>query len=300
MIKNTTLRGYVWAFVAVVAVSNVYIFSKAALNDVHIAQFGFYWFGLGLLWNILFTAKTCKTSIISNLTSNQIGVLITIGILETVGTTLFFYAIHVIENPAVTSFLGNLGPLFVTILGVSILKEKFNNIEIIGMALTIAGAFVISYRGYGRLNEIFIKGTEYVIFASLLFAITKIVIKKNIVKLPPALMSLNRVVFLFVFSTIMMFVLGKSFVIPQSAIINITIGSVLGPFLTVIAGYNALKYIEASRQAMLGSTKSLFVLAGAYLYFNNVPYNYQIIGGILTILGVLLISFGKLRLWRKA
>ena len=299
MSNNTTIRGYIWAFVAVIAVSNVFIFSKAALNEVHIAQFGFYWFALGLVWNVLFAAKTCKLSIIRNLTLNQIGILVTIGILEIVGATSFFYAIHVIENPAVTSFLGNLGPIFVTILGVSILKEKFNNIEIIGMALTIAGAFVISYRGYGKFGEIFISGTEYVILSSLIFAIIKIIVKKNISKLPPTLMSLNRVIFLFLFSTTMMIVLEKSFIIPQSAFINITIGSILGPFLTVIAGYISLKYIEVSRQAMLGSTKSLFVLFGAYLYFDKIPVDYQIIGGILTIFGVLLISFGKLRLWRK-
>ena len=68
MIKNTPIRGYIWAFVAVIAVSNVYIFSKAALNVVHIAQFGFYWFALGLVWNVLFAAKTCKLSAIRNIT----------------------------------------------------------------------------------------------------------------------------------------------------------------------------------------------------------------------------------------
>ncbi len=92
----------------------------------------------------------------------------------------------------------------------------------------------------------------------------------------------------------MMFYYRNSFAIPASALLNITIGSVLGPFLAVIAAYNALKYIEASRTSILGSTKSLFVLFGSYLYFHNFPQTLQIIGGILTIIGVLLISFGKM------
>ena len=80
---------------------------------------------------------------------------------------------------------------------------------------------------------------------------------------------------------------------------NVFIGSLLGPFLAVIAGYNALKYIEASRSSILGSSKSLFVLLGAYLYFQLLPEPYQLYGGLLTIIGILLISFGKMILAKR-
>ncbi len=295
MIKNPAVKGYLWTFLSVIALSNVYIFSKAALNEVHIAQFGFYWFGLGMVWNLIFTIKTCKFSTIRKINRKTAGILIVIGILETVATTLFFLGLFTIENPSVTSFLGNMGPIFVTILGVSLLKERFNSLELFGMLLTLAGAFIISYRGSDTLGDIFIKGTGYVVLGSLVFSFSTIIVKKNVGKsLSPAIISLNRTVFLFVFAFVMMFVFRNSFSIPTSALLNISIGSVLGPFLAVVAGYNALKYIEASRTSILGSTKSLFVLFGSYLYFHNFPQTLQIIGGILTIIGVLLISFGKM------
>ncbi len=295
MIKDPAVKGYLWTFLAVVALSNVYIFSKAALNVVHIAQFGFYWFGLGMIWNLIFTIKTCKLSTIKKISRKTAGILVVIGILETTATTLFFLGLFTIENPAVTSFLGNMGPIFVTILGVSILKERFNYLEAIGMLLTLAGAFIISYRGPGTLGNIFLKGTEYVVLGSLVFSFSTIIVKKNVGKsLSPAIISLNRTVFLFLFATIMMFVFQKSFSIPNTALLNIAIGSVLGPFLAVLASYNALKYIEASRTSILGSTKSLFVLLGSFLYFGNFPKTIQIAGGILTIIGILLISFGKM------
>jgi len=299
MSSNNKLRGYFWAFISIIAVSNVYIFSKAALNEVHIAQFGFYWFLFGLLWNVLFAFKTCKFSTFKNLTIRKFGILAIIGLLEIAATTSFFYSISIIENPSVTAFLGNMSPIFVTILGVSFLKERYNYIEIIGILLTLSGALIISYQGQSSLSGVFLKGTEYVVLSSLLFSISNVIIKKNIIKLPPAILGLNRTFFLLVFSFIMMLIFSKSFVIPQSAIINITIGSILGPFLTVIAGYIAYKYIEASRSSILGSTKSLFVLLGAYLYFNIFPQGFQIIGGLITIVGILLISFGKLMLGRK-
>jgi drug/metabolite transporter (DMT)-like permease len=39
----------------------------------------------------------------------------------------------------------------------------------------------------------------------------------------------------------------------------------------------------------------LFVLAGSYLYFGEFPDFIALLGGGVTILGVLLISFGKIR-----
>jgi len=87
--------------------------------------------------------------------------------------------------------------------------------------------------------------------------------------------------------------LGLSFEISRTALKNILIGAFLGPFLTAIAGLYAIKYIEVSRKSILSSTKGLFVLLGSYLYFRKVPTDLQIIGGILSVVGVILIILGK-------
>ena len=296
---SDSTKGYIWTFVGVLAVSNVYIFSKVALNLIDIIQFGFYWFGFGLIWNFVFLNKRISLPKIKEAIRDNFKLYILIGILEIVATTSFFYAIMTIENPSVTSFLGNLSPIFVTILGVLILKERFNYIEILGVILTLTGAFVISYKGNTGLDSIFLNGTQYVLLSTSIFSINTIIIKKNIKKLTPSLLSLNRGVFIFVFAFVLMILKGQSFHIPQKALVAITIGSLLGPFLTVIAGYNALRFIEASKRSILSSSKSLFVLLGAYLYFGKFPMQYQIIGGIFTVIGVLLISFGKIILKKK-
>ncbi len=88
---------------------------------------------------------------------------------------------------------------------------------------------------------------------------------------------------------------GGTLTIPLSAIKNIFIGSILGPFLTVIAGYLALQYIPLSRRAIIASTKGLFVLLGSYLYFNQFPPAIALIGGFVTIAGLLLIALGKIK-----
>jgi drug/metabolite transporter (DMT)-like permease len=40
-------------------------------------------------------------------------------------TGLFYFAILKMENPGVVSFIGNIGPIFVTVLGLIFLKESF-------------------------------------------------------------------------------------------------------------------------------------------------------------------------------
>ena len=289
-------KGYLWTFLSILAVSNVYIFSKVALNEIDIIQFGFYWFGMGLFWNVLLSNKKIGVSKFKELNRKHILLYSFLGLLEIIASTGFFLGIMTIENPSVTSFLGNLSPIFVTILGVIVLKERFNSIEIVGVLLTLLGAFVISYKSNSTVNSLFLNGTQYILISSAVIAVNTILIKKYIRKLSPALLSLNRIVFIFTFATLVMFITSQSFIIPKKAFYAITIGSLLGPFLTVIASYNALKYIDASKRTILSSSRSLFVMLGAYLYFGKLPMKYQIIGGIVTILGILLISFGKVLL----
>lgn len=93
--------------------------------------------------------------------------------------------------------------------------------------------------------------------------------------------------------------LGQPIHIPTKAFWNIIIGSTLGPFLTALAGYQALRYIEAGRVSILGSSKGLFVLIGAFFYFGTLPQLHQIYGGLISISGVILISVGKIWLSKK-
>ena len=69
--KSDKLKGYFFALVATLAFSNVYIFSKAALNEVHLAQFGLYWFAIGSVLNLIYTAKNKKLAQLKALSKKQ-------------------------------------------------------------------------------------------------------------------------------------------------------------------------------------------------------------------------------------
>ena len=291
--KSNTFKGYLFALIATLAFSNVYIFSKAALNEVHLTQFGLYWFAIGATLTFLYALKTGKLKLISALTKRQVKILVTLGVLEILTTTTFFLSINIIPDPSVTSFLGNLYPVLVTIGGVFILKERFGLTETLGVVLALAGTFIISYTGGTSLKTLFIPGTGVVLINATFATIATLVVKKNVKSIAPEIMNLNRLIWLLVFSVVMITILGKSWVIPTSALKNIAIGATLGPFLALLSIYYSFKYIEASRSAIVQSLKGIFVLVGAFFFFKTLPQTHQLIGGFITVLGVLTMALGQ-------
>lgn len=290
--KSDTIKGYLFAFIATLTFSNVYIFSKAALNEIPLAQFGSLWYAVVAISCLLFALFNNKLGQIVRLTKNQIIILLTLGGLEIATTTLFFLSIHIIPDPAVTSFLGNMFPVMVMLGGIFILHERFGPIEIFGGFLALSGAFIISYSGGTSLSTFFIKGTG-IVFLNAAFATTAtLVVKTQVKKLSPELLNLNRSVWLLLFSIIMFFVMDQSFFFSASAFKNTFIGALL-EFVAILTVYYSYKYIEASRSSIVQSLKGIVVLAAAWLFFGTLPLLHQLAGGIITVIGVLIMALAQ-------
>lgn len=293
MLLQPKVKGYVFALLATVAGSTVYIFSKAALEQVSLPQFGVYWFAMAIVWNSLFAMRSSEHRHFNPIAQKSLKILILIGFIEIIATGTFYASIAASSNPAIPSFLRNMEYIFVTLMGVLLLRERFSAIEVIGVILTFCGAIVISYQK-GAPLEAYITGSSGLMLVSTIFYAARTITAKNhIHTVTPIMLALNRAVFLFIFALIMLMIFDQGLVIPASAMVNIAVGSFFGPFLTSLSQYNALKYLEASRSAIIQSTTGLFVLLGAYLYFGRFPMGYQIAGGILTIAGPLLLVMRK-------
>jgi len=293
---SPTIKGTSLAFLATLGMANVYVFSKAALLEVNYFQFQFYWFGFALIWNLVYLYLTGIIRKIPQLSRRSKRNLVIIGFLELGAASTLFLAILLAENPTIISFLSNATPLFVTILGIRFLGERFNFIEGLGILLTIGGVVLITYTRNTTFAQFFGDGSGWILVSSLFLSISIIFAKSNIKNLLPAILTLNRVVFLLTFGVIAMLVRQESFAIPGSAALNMAIGSFLGPFLTGLAQYSALKYIEASRTMIIQATRGLFVLIGSMIYLSILPTSLQVIGGAITILGVIIMTWGKIRM----
>ena len=286
-------KGYVWALVGTISFSSLYVFSKAGLNQIDLAQFGIYYFGIGFLLNLILAFSSGKISQIKSLPRKVLGLLVLLAAIDLASNITFFMAIRAIPDPSVTSFLGNLFPVFLTSLGILFLKERFTWLEALGGLLAIAGAFVISYSGELDWNKFFIPGTGLVVINTLLAAIFSVIVKKNVHKASPVVFNLNSNAWIFLFFLGYFLWSGQSLAIPVTAFRNIALGAFFGSFLGLLSFYYSYRYIAASRSSIIQSLKGIFVLIIAFFYFGNFPLSIQLWGGGITILGVIVMTMSQ-------
>jgi drug/metabolite transporter (DMT)-like permease len=290
--NSNAFKGYFFALIATLAFSNVYIFSKAAMNYFPLAQFGSLWYAVVTVSCLLFALFNKKLVQITKLSGRQIRILLTLGFLEIITTTLFFLSIYIIPDPSVTSFLGNMFPVMVMLGGIFILHERFGPVEIFGGFMALTGAFVISYSGGTTFETFFIKGTGIVFFNAIFATTATLVVKAHVKNLSPELLNLNRSVWLFIFSIVMFLIRDETFVFSANAMKNTVVGAVL-EFIAILTVYYSYKYIEASRSSIVQSLKGIFVLVGAYLFFGTLPLTHQFIGGMITVVGILIMALAQ-------
>jgi len=298
VIKSDQWKGYTWALIGTISFSSLYVFSKAGLNQVDLAQFGLYYFGMGFLFNLLLVVFSGKINEIKQLSGKVVSLLLILAAIDLLSNVTFFLAIRAISDPSVTSFLGNLFPVFLTSLGIIFLKERFSLIEALGGMLAITGAFVISYSGELEWSKFFIPGTGFVVINTLLAATFSAIVKKNVRKASPEIFNLNSNAWIFLCFLGYFIWSGQPLEIPVKAFQNIALGAFFGSFLGLLSFFYSYKYIPASRSSIIQSLKGIFVLIIAYFFFGNLPMVIQLWGGGITMAGVLVMTFAQAGLLR--
>jgi len=284
--------GYLYALGASLALAASFVFSKSALNHLTMIQFGLIWFSMGVVWNLTWFLVRRDFRRIKDSFGTKTIVALVIALLEGAATGLFYMAIKAMENPAVVSFIGNIGPVFVTIMGVGLLKERFRNSQLIGILITIFGIFVINYRE-GGFAGFLDPGSIYVIGASLLFSVATIVGRRYHKALIPGYMSLIRT-FLLATAMLVFFLNGHQMPEIQPELWrDLSIGSLLETLIVIVFAYQALKLIEATKTSLIISSKGVWTLLLAWIFLGVFPTVMQLTGGILTLIGVWLITWNR-------
>ena len=291
--KSEEWKGYAFAITGTIAFSSLYVFSKAGLNQVELAQFGLYYFGMGFLINLVFILVSGKFKQLPAIPRKVIGLLVLLGVIDVISNITFFMAIQAIPDPSVTSFLGNLFPVFLSILGITFLKERFTLIEALGAMIALAGAFAISYSGDLSWSKFFIPGTGFVVINTLFAATVSVIVKKNVQKASPEVFNLNSNGWIFLFFLIYFLQSGQSLAIPASAFRNIALGAFFGSFIGLLSFFYSYRYITASRSSIIQSLKGIFVLIIAYFFFGNFPLPIQLWGGAVTVAGVIIMTLSQ-------
>jgi len=295
MHANQNSSGVLYAFGAALALSASFVFSKSALNSISMVQFGTAWFTMGVLWNSAWFFGRGKFRSIKIDSRKKLLVAFLIAILEGVATGLFYLAIRAMENPAVVSFIGNIGPVFVTIMGITLLGERFRKIQLVGILITIAGVFAINFRE-GAFSGFSDPGAIFVLSASFFFALATITGRRFKQYLEPELMSMIRAMLLALVFIILMYLNKESVQFPLPVWRDLAFGSMFETLLTIVFAYQALRRIEATSTSLIISSKGVWTLLLAWLFLQVFPSTIQLIGGALTLAGIYFITWGpKLR-----
>jgi drug/metabolite transporter (DMT)-like permease len=289
---SKTGTGYLYAFGAALALSASFIFSKSALNNISMLQFGAIWFSLGVIWNAAWYFGKGHHKQFKNNLRQRLGVALFIAILEGLATGLFYLAINAMENPAVVSFIGNIGPVFVTIMGIAFLRERFGKLQLAGIFITIAGVFVINFKD-GAFGGFMDPGAVFVISASFLFALATISGRKYSEALDPELMSFLRSGLMAIAFIIMLNFNAEGIDFNAPVWRDLALGSLFETLLTIVFAYQALKRIEATATSLIISSKGVWTLILAWVFLDVFPGGMQLLGGGLTMLGIYLITYFK-------
>jgi len=286
--------GVFYAFGAALALASSFVFSKSVLNQISMIHFGVLWFSLGVIWNGSWFLLRREYRNLPGSFGKKTGVALTIAIFEGLGTGLFYLAINAMENPAVVSFIGNIGPVFVILMGITLLRERFRQSQLAGIAITLMGIFVINYRqgGFAGFTD---PGAIYVISASLFFSLATISGRKYRKYLNPGYMSLIRSFLMAVVMGILFFRQSGAGLFDISGTIwrDLLLGSLLETTIVIVFAYKALKMIEATKTSLIISSKGVWALALAWIFLGVFPTGFQLAGGILTLIGVGLITWDK-------
>jgi len=288
--QSNQSTGYIYALGASLALASSFVFSRSVLNHLTMVQFGLFWFAMGVAWNGIWFVSRRDYRQLKKKAGPTTAVALLVAVLEGAATGLFYLAIKAMENPAVVSFIGNVGPVFVTLMGVILLRERFRRTQVAGIVITIIGLFVINYRE-GGFAGFLDPGSRYVISASFLFALATIAGRRFHRHLVPGYMSLIRSFLLALVMAILFFRSGDW---PQMSLQvwrDLSIGSLLETLIVIVLAYQALKMIEATKTSLIISTKGVWTLVLAWIFLGVFPTGVQLAGGLLTLLGVWLITW---------
>jgi drug/metabolite transporter (DMT)-like permease len=86
--------------------------------------------------------------------------------------------------------------------------------------------------------------------------------------------------------------MGESVVYSAVAIKNTVIGGLL-EFVAILTVYYSYKHIEASRSSIVQSLKGIVVLIVSFLVFGILPLPHQLVGGIITVVGVMIMALAQ-------
>jgi drug/metabolite transporter (DMT)-like permease len=289
MPKTDKLKGILLAVISSVCVSIVYITSNIIQRTMPTDLFVLWWFALASIWAlvILIIRRKDFSCYISKIKGARL-FFVYFTISETFAAFGFFYVIKLV-NPSIVSFIGSITPLFVAIIAFFFIKERLSLKEIAGGVISVSGVILITYVS----PDIPVKYTLLILSVVIVYSFNNVLIKKKTKDIPPILITLVRIFFLFLTYFVYKMSLGTVRLPDQNELLLLVFGSLLGPIFGMFALFSSLKFIKSTQVSLIKNSQPFLVVVFSYFFLKTTITNEQLFAGTLIVIGISLMISDK-------
>ena len=218
---------------------------------------------------------------------------LSIGLLVATSTTINYAAVAFID-PGTASLLGETTVLFGLGFGLIWLRERLVTLEIFGAVMTIIGILVITFQP----GDYFRIGSLLIVASALMYALHAAVVKRYGIGMRLTDFFLFRLIATTGF--LLLFNVGRGELMwPgwQAGLILLLAGTV---DVTISRGlyYLALRRLKLSLLSLVLTLSPVVTMGWTLLLFGITPAPQQLVGGAAVIVGILMVTLGRLQLNR--
>ena len=282
--RDDPRAGFWWSLAGVAVPAAVYLMIPALTAELGVLGMGAIWMSAAVGFYVILALVLGRFSKLAVPRGSRLLVAV-LAVVQAIGTGLFFTALS-LADPNLVAFAGNATPLFTVIGSRLIFRERFTAGQLLGGALVVAGALVMTYTDESGSAA----GVLLMVAASLFYAVHTLLGRHLTRRVDPlalgfwrtGLMAAGFVVAAFVTGNLRMPSSGGSWLM-------LLAGGLIGPVVSIVTYYLALARWDAGKVDLVRSSMSLWVLVWTVSFTGRLPGWVQLAGGALTLVGVVLL-----------
>ena len=197
-----------------------------------------------------------------------------------------------------TSLLVNVNPLFLSVLGVIILKESFTKSLISGLSIMSLGILVLSTKGFSE-GFTFNNGDYLIILSALSYSVGTLVFKKYVHNHNITLLVAYRSTMATLLTGALLFWISPEEIANIGHLANqvhiLILYGIVGIILTYILHYYALENTSIANNALFSLTSPIIGVTYAYIFLNEQITMIHIVSMGIILVGLLVTKLDMLK-----
>jgi drug/metabolite transporter (DMT)-like permease len=285
-VPQNTARGFLFALGGAVTVAvTTFVLAKIAMDreeGFHPGTFAFTWTAAASVY--LFAGLAARGRLwYLVLTRRAAGHVLAAGVVGGLAHILFWSGLARLD-PAFTAFLMRFAPVLVILLSAAFLGERLSGLEMVAVAVMVAGGCVISLGQWENADAR--AGVVLVLLSSVAAALWRVLVKARSHHVHPVAANFYRLAISAVLLGPWAWSAGVlDFGVGWDRWAVLLVGALLGPCIGMSLTFNSYRYWDLSRSSMVLMTQPLIVLPFAALMPGPSLTLRQLAGGMVILMG---------------